>query len=184
MIATPKFYPSVSQYFSSLLLCPASDFRGDNPIPLMPLSIARLPASVISPLSSRAIHLSTFSCVQWLFGRRGERRCTNLPSARRFSVQSIHPKHRASSTTSMYGMASHSGHLLRYVTTQQNFSLSWFSASHWRSSEREDRCNKFMTSIVLLLLNTYNSPPSLSPYFSTNSSFLIRELIALGLRWK
>ena len=35
---------------------------------------ATLPASVINPLSSRSIHLSKFSCVQWLLGRRGERR--------------------------------------------------------------------------------------------------------------
>ena len=37
-------------------------------------SKAHLPASVIKPRSSRSIHLSKFSCVQWLLGRRGERR--------------------------------------------------------------------------------------------------------------
>ena len=76
-------------------------------------SKATLPAFVIKPRSSRSIHLSKFSCVQWLLGRRGERRWTNLPSGRRLLVESIQPKHRASSTTSMYGMADHSGHLLR-----------------------------------------------------------------------
>ena len=76
-------------------------------------SNAVLPASVINPRSSRSIHLSKFSCVQWLFGRRGDKRWTNLPSGRRLRVESIQPKHRASSTTSMYGMANHSGHLLR-----------------------------------------------------------------------
>ena len=76
-------------------------------------SKAPLPAFVIKPRSSRSIHLSKFSCVQWLLGRRGERRWINLPSGRRLRVESIQPKHRASSTTSMYGMADHSGHLLR-----------------------------------------------------------------------
>lgn len=60
----------------------------------------RFPASVIRPLSSRSLHLSMFSCVQWLLGRRGDRRCARRPSGSRLSVLSIQPKQSASSTTS------------------------------------------------------------------------------------
>ena len=59
---------------------------------------------------------------------------------------------------SMYGIAGHSGHLPRQVITQQHFSSLWFSSSHCLSSEREDRCNKLTTSILIV---TYWSLTSL-----------------------
>ena len=83
-----------------------------------------LPASVIKPRFSRSAQRCLLSSVQWLPLRRGERRCTRRPSGRRFNVESIHPKHRASSTTSIYATASHSGRFVRYITTQQQRPMS------------------------------------------------------------
>ena len=65
-----------------------------------PFSNASLPAGVISPRSSRSMHLSMFSFVQWLFFLLGDNRCAKRPSGSFFKVLSIHPKHNASSTTS------------------------------------------------------------------------------------
>lgn len=61
---------------------------------------ARRPASVISPRRSRSAQRAMFSAVQWLRGRRGDSRWARRPSGKRFSVESIQPKHNASSTTS------------------------------------------------------------------------------------
>ena len=53
-----------------------------------------LPASVISPRASSEAQRSMFSCVQWLLGRRGDRRCTNRPSGKRFSVLSTDERNK------------------------------------------------------------------------------------------
>ena len=57
------------------------------------------PAGVIRPRCSRSLMRARFRSVQWLFTRRGEIRCASRPSGIRLTVESIHPKHSASSTT-------------------------------------------------------------------------------------
>ncbi len=59
-----------------------------------------LPASVIKPRDSSSLHLSLLSSVQWLPFRLGDNLCANRPSGSFFNVESIHPKHSASSTIS------------------------------------------------------------------------------------
>ena len=60
------------------------------------------PASVISPSRSRRRHLSLFSSDHTLRGRRGQSLWAVVPSGSLFVVLSIQPKHRASSTASIY----------------------------------------------------------------------------------
>ena len=60
-----------------------------------------LPAVVIRPRCSRSAQRCRLRSVQWLFLRRGDNRCTNLPSAVFLRVESIQPKQSASSTTSV-----------------------------------------------------------------------------------
>ena len=98
----------------SFIACSYWQSQSLSGVMIYAISRARLPASVISPLSSRTMHLCLFNWVRWLLGRRGDNLCASLPSGSLFSVLSIHPKQSASSTTSMYGIAGHSGgHLLR-----------------------------------------------------------------------
>ena len=115
-------------------------------------SSARLPAGVMRPRSSRSLHRSMFSWVQWLFLRRGESRCASLPSVSFLSVLSIHPKHRASSTTSIYGSMPGGGVLLLLMTTQHSFSLEWFSCNQALSWERSEYSNSVVISIVGYML--------------------------------
>ena len=109
---------------------------------------ARLPAGVMRPRSSRSLHLSIFSLVQWLFLRRGDSLCASLPSGSFFNVLSIHPKHRASSTTSIYGSMPGGGVLLLLMTTQHSFSLEWFSFSQALSCDRSEYSNSVVISMV------------------------------------
>ena len=115
-------------------------------------SSARLPAGVMRPRSSRSLHRSMFSWVQWLFLRRGDSLCANLPSGSFFNVLSIHPKHSASSTTSIYGSMPGGGVLLLLMTTQHSFSLEWFSCSHALSCERSEYSNSVVISMVGYML--------------------------------
>ena len=107
------------------------------------------PASVISPRASRAAQRCLLSSVQWLRLRRGERRCASLPSGRRFKVESIQPKHNASSTTSIYGKqaAEQSGRLLRYMAIQHSFASSPCFSSQLRNWSRWVNSSKSVISI-------------------------------------
>ena len=109
--------------------------------------IACRPLSVISPRAMRSRQRCLFNSVQWLFLRRGERRWAHLPSGRRLSVLSIQPKQSASSTTSMYGIQSVRGVLVRFVVTQQSLAVLWLSMSHWRNSARVEYSSKLVICI-------------------------------------
>lgn len=75
-----------------------------------------------------------FSSDQLLRGFLGHSLCAVTPSASFFVVLSIHPKHIASSTASIYQNVLSSTGLPRLTTTQHSVSLSWFCISHSRSS--------------------------------------------------
>ncbi len=62
---------------------------------------AARPLSVISPRVSSRRHRSLFNSVHLLFLERRLKRCSVVPPMF-FTVESIHPKHRASSTASRY----------------------------------------------------------------------------------
>ena len=109
---------------------------------------ASLPAGVMSPRSSRSMHRSILSLVQWLFFLLGDSLWASLPSGSFFSVLSIHPKQSASSTTSIYGSMPCGGVLLLLMTTQHSFSLEWFSFSHALSCDRSEYSNSVVISIV------------------------------------
>ena len=111
---------------------------------------ASLPASVMSPRRSRSAQRCLFSSVQWLFFRRGERRCALRPSGRRLSVLSIQPKHNASSTTCRYGMLSVRGILVRYIVTQHSFAVAWFWTNHSRNCLLSVNSNKSVISMIML----------------------------------
>ena len=92
------------------------------------------PASLISPNRSILRHLSLFSSDQLLRSLRGQSFWAVTLSAIFFVVLSIQPKHRASSTASIYQKVVSSVGLPRLTTTQHSFSVLWFCISHSRSS--------------------------------------------------
>ena len=112
---------------------------------------ALLPASVISPRASRSAQRCLLSSVQWLRLRRGDRRCASLPSGRRFSVESIQPKHNASSTTSIYGKQSpHSaGRFTRYMAIQHSLSEAACCSNHLRNCARWLNSSRFVISMIV-----------------------------------
>ena len=112
---------------------------------------AFLPELVISPFASSCLHRSLLSSVQWLPFLLGESLCANRPSCSFFNVESIHPKHKASSTISMYGRVSALGVFDLLQATQQNFSERWFCSNHSLSCFLSVNVNRFVTSIGRLL---------------------------------
>ena len=102
-----------------------------------------LPASVISPNRSILRHLSLLSSDQLLRGFRGQSFWAVMSAAIFFVVLSIQPKHRASSTASMYQKVLLSVGLPRFTTTQHSFSVLWFCISHSRSSVLDLTSSKF-----------------------------------------
>lgn len=123
-----------------------------------PLSVisgkTALPASVISPSLSILRHLSLFSSDQLLRGFLGHSLCAVTPSASFFVVLSIHPKHIASSTASIYQNVPSSTGLPRFTTTQHSVSLSWFRISHSRSSSLDLTFSKLLI-VIYQLCSTY-----------------------------
>ena len=101
-----------------------------------------LPASVISPNRSILRHLSLLSSDQLLRGLRGQSFWAVTPSVIFLVVLSIQPKHRASSTASIYQKVSLSVGLPRFTTTQHSFSVLWFRISYSRSSVLDLASNK------------------------------------------
>ena len=93
------------------------------------------PASVIMSSRSNRRTRSLFSSVHGLFFLRGVNRCILRPSIKR-CVESIHPKHNASSTASRYQNTLSSSGRPRRTSTQHSVSPSWCSISHWRNSCR------------------------------------------------
>ncbi len=110
-----------------------------------------MPEAVISPVASSCLHRSLLSSVQWLPFRLGDSRCANRPSGSFLRVESIQPKHRASSTMSMYGSASGRGVFDLLQATQQHFSERWFCTNHSLSCLRSVNVNRFVISILFLL---------------------------------
>ena len=113
------------------------------------------PASVINPRASREAQRCLLSSVQWLRLRRGDKRCANLPSGRRFSVESIQPKHNASSTTSMYGRQSplSAGRFTRYMAIQHSLSEAACCSNHLRNCARRLNSSRLVISISYLLFD-------------------------------
>ena len=109
------------------------------------------PASVINPRCSRLRQRFLFRSVQWLPLRRGDSRCASRPSGNRFTVESIHPKHNASSTTSTYGITLQGGFLLRDVTTQHSLQVLWLDSNHSLNWAREVKSNRRVISIWKLI---------------------------------
>ena len=106
------------------------------------------PRSVISPRCSRSAQRCLFSSVQWLLFCRGDKRCANRPSPRRFKVESIQPKQSASSTTSRYGRQMPSGFVLpRYMAIQQHLSDAAWRSNHALNCARSPYSNKSTISI-------------------------------------
>ena len=66
-----------------------------------------------------------------------------------YVMSAIHPKHRASSTTSMYGSMPGGGVLLLLMTTQHSFSLEWFSFNQALSCDRSEYSNSVVICIFL-----------------------------------
>ena len=133
-----------------------------------------MPLSVISPRAMRSRQRCLFNSVQWLFLRRGERRWAHLPSGRRLSVLSIQPKQRASSTTSIYGMQSVRGILVRFVVTQHSLTVVWLSMNHWRNSARVVYSSRLVICIIakyqkFFSLHYVYLLPFFSRYFIRNS---------------
>ena len=112
---------------------------------------AFLPELVISPFASSCLHRSLLSSVQWLPFLLGESLCANRPSGSFFKVESIHPKHNASSTISMYGRVSALGVFDLLQTTQQHFSERWFFSNHSLSCNLFVNVNRFVISIASIL---------------------------------
>ena len=117
---------------------------------------AARPASVISPRCSKSAQRCLFSSVQWLPLRRGDSRCAHRPSGSRLRVESIQPKHNASSTTSRYGMQSVRGIFVRYIVTQHSFAVAWFAMNHSRSCPRSLYSNRSVISISVFAKYLYN----------------------------
>ena len=65
-----------------------------------------------------------------------------------FVLLSIHLKHRASSTVSIYQNVLSSVGLPRFTTTQHSFSVLWFCISHSRSSVLDLTSSKLCIFIV------------------------------------
>ena len=107
-----------------------------------------LPASVISPNRSILRHLSLLSSDQLLRGFRGQSFWAVTSAAIFFVVLSIQPKHRASSTASIYQKVLSSVGLPRFTTTQHSFYVLWFCISHSRSSVLDLTSSKLCISIV------------------------------------
>lgn len=105
------------------------------------------PASVISPSFSSLRQRSLFSSDHNEFFFRGVNLCAVTPFSSRFSVLSIQPKHRASSTASTYRKVSSFCGLPRFTTTRHSFSVLWFSINHARNWLRFFAFNKFSGSI-------------------------------------
>ncbi len=108
---------------------------------------AFLPKSVISPFASSCLHRSLLRFVQWLPFLLGESLCANRPSGSFFNVESIHPKHKASSTISMYGRESALGVFDLLQATQQDFSERWYFSNHSLSCFRSVNVNRLVTSM-------------------------------------
>ena len=138
-----------------------------------PLSVisgkTALPASVISPSLSILRHLSLFSSDQLLRGFLGHSLCAVTPSASFFVVLSIHPKHIASSTASIYQNVPSSTGLPRFTTTQHSGSLSWFRISHSRSSSRDLTFSKLFIVIYYLCSNTHTDNSFSTQLFIENA---------------
>ena len=133
-------------------------FCGHNFLYMFAICNAARPRSVIRPRDSKSAQRCLFSSVQWLRFCRGERRCANRPSDRRFSVESIHPKQSDSSTTSMYGSHSPSGLFLpRYIAIQQHFSVAACCSNHALSCARSLYSNRSTISIIYNLVPRYPS---------------------------
>lgn len=90
---------------------------------------AARPASVIRPSRSSRRQRSLFSSVHIPFLLRGPKRWSVTPPTV-FTVESIHPKHKASSTASRYHRTSSGGVLPRLASIQHSFSVALFAASH------------------------------------------------------
>ena len=111
---------------------------------------------VIRPLRSRSSQRCLLSYVQWLPRRRGDSLCAKRPSSKRFSVESIHPKHNASSTTSRYGNTPSSGCFARDIITQHSRTVAWFISNQRRSSERWRHCKRFTISMPISRYSVYD----------------------------
>ena len=121
---------------------------------------AARPASVIRPSRSSRRQRSLLSSVHIPFLLRGPKRWS-VTSPTVFTVESIHPKHSASSTASRYYRASSGGVLPRFAYTQHSFSVALFAASHLRKSARFVMLRMFLgvisTDVVAFHLNTFPS---------------------------
>ena len=96
------------------------------------LGMTDLPASVIRPSLSNLWQRSMLSWVQDEPLLRGLNLWTVRPSSSFFTVLSIHPKQRASSTASRYARFTSSG-VPRLTTTQHSDADSWLDTNHsWR----------------------------------------------------
>ena len=73
-------------------------------------------------------------------------------------VESIHPKHNASSTTSIYGIHSYVGCLEREVITQQDFAWLWLAFSQFLSSMRSVKSSRLIISIFVRSSMIYDYP--------------------------
>ena len=109
-----------------------------------------MPEAVISPAASSCLHRSLLSSVQWLPFRLGDSRCANRPSGSFLRVESIQPKHKASSTMSMYGSASGRGVFDLLQATQQLFAVRWLRSSHSLSCCLLVNIRRLVTSITIL----------------------------------
>ncbi len=105
------------------------------------------PASVIRPSFSSLRQRSLLSSDHLLLLERGTNLCNVTPSTD-FVVESIHPKHRASSTASRYIMRPSSGTLPLLSAIQHSRSFEWFSSSHSLKSERTVKCRMLMGSML------------------------------------
>lgn len=142
---------------------------------------AALPASVISPSLSILRHLSLFSSDQLLRAFLGHSLCAVTPSASFFVVLSIHPKHIASSTASIYQNVPSSTGLPRFTTTQHSVSLSWFRISHSRSSSLDLTFSKLFMAYTIYVQTSRLISALTCNFYITCITFLLS--IPVGSRY-
>lgn len=107
------------------------------------------PLSVINPIAKRRRQRSLFSSVHLPCLVLGLKRWIVFPSYF-LIVESIHPKHNASSTASRYQRASTYGVLPRLATTQHSLSVLWFSTNQSWNSARHVTASRFLGVISSL----------------------------------
>lgn len=97
---------------------------------------------------------SILCIVQWLFFRRGERRTNNPCSLLFWTIESIQPKHNASSTQSIYHSACWLLGLPFFIVTKHSFSVWQFFANHFRNCKRFVK-RKILHSLQLIIYLTF-----------------------------